>query len=658
MTKKLHVAILFSLSFSLFMLLAGSSWSQTYCTPTTYCSLDYINSFVTTGGSTNISTTATGCGSSSTGYSNYTAMTHTALAGATINFTMTINPTWTEGVKIWVDWNNNGNLEDAGELVFNPASTYPGGSTITGSFIIPPATTSGNKRLRIRLYYNSTTFGACLPDLVDGEIEDYTVNVLPNTCSGAPNGGTTNAAATIIPCNTTTTLSLTGNTSGTGINYQWQYNATGNWVNFGTNAATQTTPAVTQATQFRCAVTCSNPGGSTVNSTPVTVGVEPVPVNIGNDTTICPGVSYVLNAGNAGATYSWNNGAASQSITVNAAGTYSVLVTLANGCTGSDARIITPGVVPVNNLPTVTNLCAGETATLNAGNTGSTFKWTPGNATTQTINASMPGNYSVTVRSTTGCVINSSTNLIIRPLPVAALGNDTSICDGDQITLNAGNPGYTYDWSTGAATQTINVTDSGTYTVLITTPYDCELVDDKHIAYLPSPKVEGFNFVPLFYGQLGTVQFSPLNPTNVNSYLWDFGDGSATTVQVNPQHAYAAGGNYLVTLKVFNDCGAYETSLSINVDLTTGIVTLTGDEVKVALYPNPSRDYITIANNNDNLKMQEVSVFNTLGALVYKHQADNVRSHRLEVSGFASGIYSVRILTDKGFVVRKFEVLK
>jgi hypothetical protein len=353
----------------------------------------------------------------------------------------------------------------------------------------------------------------------------------------------------------------------------------------------------------------------------------------------------------------WNTGATTPTITVNAAGIYSVLITV-NGCYGSDEKVITPGVAPVNNLAATTNLCSGETATLNAGNGGSTFLWTPGSATTQTINVTAGGTYSVQVKSINGCIINSTTNVIIRPLPVAALGNDTSICNGDQITLNAGNSGYSYLWNTGAVSQVINVTDSGTYTVTVTTPYNCVNVEDKHVAFLPSPYAEGFNFIPMFYEELGKVKFSPLNPSFVNSYKWDFGDGSPTSTQVNPEHTYAAGGHYNVTLTVYNGCGSYDISLVINVDLTTGIVTLSSDQAVVAIYPNPASQILSIDNKSSDIKMKEIMVFNALGAMVYHNKADNGLQHRLSVTGFVSGMYVIRIVTDKGFITRKFEVRK
>lgn len=452
-------------------------------------------------------------------------------------------------------------------------------------------------------------------------------------------------------CGTGVTVTLEASTTA-GASIKWYAAATG-----GTALATGnsfTTPALSASTTYYIAA-----ASGTCESSPrtaVVASLRSIPtVNLGNDTTICPGISYVLNATTTGATYAWNTGASTATITVNAAGSYSVLVTV-NGCSSSDAKVITPGVVPVNNLPATTNLCAGETVTLNAGNTGSTFVWTPGSATTQTINVTAGGNHSVVIKSVNGCKITSTTNVVIRPLPVPALGNDTNICIGDHISLNAGNAGYSFLWNTGATSQIINVSDSGTYSVIVTSPYNCLNKDDIHVAYLPAPYVEGFNFIPLFYEQLGKVKFSPLNPGSVTGYKWDFGDGSPTTTQVNPEHVYAASGDYTVTLTVYNGCSQYTTSLVIHVSLATGVVTLSKDDADVMIYPNPTADMVSIDLKNDKVKMQEVMVFNTLGAVVYQQKVTNSQHHSLSVNGFSSGIYSIRILTDKGFIKRKLVV--
>ena len=135
--------------------------AQTYCTTglyTTGCVDDMIVSFSTTGGITNITNNNSGCGGGASGYTYYSTMTHTGAPGSTVNFSLTSDPNWTEGHKIWVDWNNNGSFEDAGELMFNPTVAAPAGTIETGSFTIPLTATPGVKRMRVRGVFASTSF--------------------------------------------------------------------------------------------------------------------------------------------------------------------------------------------------------------------------------------------------------------------------------------------------------------------------------------------------------------------------------------------------------------------------------------------------------------------------------------------------------------------
>ncbi|MFA6057820.1 MAG: PKD domain-containing protein [Taibaiella sp.] len=525
-----------------------------------------------------------------------------------------------------------------GAAGFNPATAGTSIFTPTKPYLLnPPLTASTSYDYYVRAVCSAGDTSAW------SVVTNFTTNC--NAPSVVSKKDSFNCGPGVVNLEATTTA---------GSSIKWYANATGGPALATSN--TFTTPSIAATTTYYISAvsgTCES-----LPRTAVVATIRSIPVvNIGNDTTICPGVSYTLNAATANATYAWSTGATTPTITTNAAGTYSVTVTV-NACSASDTKLITPGVVPVNNLVATTNLCSGETVTLNAGNTGSTFLWTPGAATTQTINVTAGGTYAVQVKSTDGCVINSSTNVIIRPLPVAALGNDTSICNGAQITLDAGNPGYSYLWNTGAISQTITVTDSGTYSVTVTTPYNCVNTEDKHVAFLPAPYVEGFNFIPLFYEELGKVKFSPLNPTSVNTHKWDFGDGSPTSTQVNPEHIYASSGQYNVTLTVYNGCGSYNVSLIINVSLNTGIVTLSNGQAVVNIYPNPANQAVSIENKTIDIKMKEIMVFNTLGAMVYRNNANSDQQHQLSVSEFASGMYIIRIVTDKGFIVRKFEVRK
>lgn len=172
------VALVCLLSFS-------NADAQTYCTPTfTFgcTSSDYLQSFSTTGGITNISNLNTGCATSS-GISSYMGMKVSGNPGQTINFTIVNTPSYPENYTIWVDWNQNGVLNDAGEQMMGFVSVGSTG-TYSGSFVIPAGATPGNTRMRVMCVYGTTPFTPCQA-LSFGEIEDYTFEVL-TPCPSKP----------------------------------------------------------------------------------------------------------------------------------------------------------------------------------------------------------------------------------------------------------------------------------------------------------------------------------------------------------------------------------------------------------------------------------------------------------------------------------------
>lgn len=436
---------------------------------------------------------------------------------------------------------------------------------------------------------------------------------------------------------------------------KWYAAATGGTALFTGNA--YTTPNITTSTTYYVSA-----ASGTCESSPriaVQAVVRPRPiVNLGNDTTVCPGASHTLNATVTGATYSWNyNGATTPTITTNQAGMYTVLVTV-NKCSNRDTIYISPGIVPVNVMPAAIDLCDGFTTTLNAGNAGSSYLWSPGGQTSALKTVGVGGTQSVTITSPDGCVIVSSSNITMRPNPLPALIADTSICEQSVITLDAGNSGYTYLWSTNDVTQTIQVADSGTYSVLVTSPYGCEMEEEVHVAYLPSPRVQGFNFIPFFNNQLGRVKFIPLYATDVTRVHWSFGDGD-TSVAMSPEHLYTAAGDYEVVLTVFNDCSNYSVRQVINVELsgTVGIDAPTLAQ-QFTLYPNPAVNTLTIKAFSQDVVAERILVMNALGAKIMDVPANGNQQHVLDLSALSSGLYYVQINTNKGTLTKKVEVIR
>ena len=155
---------------------AGSGTFFTgYCQPTGTGVSSSITNVVTSGGITNLSNAS---GFTAGGYANFTAFSCSQSAGGTINFTLTYvsDP----GTRIFIDWNNDLDFNDAGEIVYSSNGYVL--STVSGSFTVPVGQATGNYRMRIVADWNSMTPIAC-PVGIDGETEDYTFTVAaPPSC--------------------------------------------------------------------------------------------------------------------------------------------------------------------------------------------------------------------------------------------------------------------------------------------------------------------------------------------------------------------------------------------------------------------------------------------------------------------------------------------
>ncbi len=243
-----------------------------------------------------------------------------------------------------------------------------------------------------------------------------------------------------------------------------------------------TTQSATVTQSGTYSVTVTDGSGTTYSSDPVTVTVINTSVNInnGNDAAICSGASATLDAGSGFAAYLWSNNDTSASISVTAAGTYTVTATDANGCTATDNAVVSQASSPVVSLNNEA-LCSGESATLDAANPGASYSWSTG-AATQTIPVSIAGNYYVTVTNADGCSGTDFATVTIHPLPVVNMP-DVSVCQGSSATLNAGNPGSAYAWTTGEITRSINVSQPGTYGVTVTNSFSCEASDDATLTF-------------------------------------------------------------------------------------------------------------------------------------------------------------------------------
>jgi len=121
--------------------------------------------------------------------------------------------------------------------------------------------------------------------------------------------------------------------------------------------------------------------------------------------------------------------------------------------------------------------CVPFTVNFINNSNGVNYVWNFGDGTQSILTTpshtySSAGNYSVSLVAidSVKCNIADTAYLTIKvvPVPIVNLGADQKICEGQNVTLDAGNAGASFLWSTGATSQTINLTDSGTYWVKVT----------------------------------------------------------------------------------------------------------------------------------------------------------------------------------------------
>jgi hypothetical protein len=260
-----------------------------------------------------------------------------------------------------------------------------------------------------------------------------------------------------------------------------------------------------------------------------------------------------------------------QSITVNTGGVYSVIYIDGNGCASSSSAPVIVTVFSNPSQPSITasgatTICQGDLVTLTSSYTSGN-SWSPGGVTTQSLSVSTSGSYTVTHTNGNGCTSTSAPmNVTVIPesaIPTISSSGSTTICDGSSITLTSSDPNST--WSTGATSQSITVTTSGSYHVT---------GNQTGCPSQPSaPIIVTVNPAP------ATPVITPSGPTTIcegeELFLFTSGTGTNTwsTGYIGQVLQVTASGNYWVSVQNVYGCTAASTVVPVVVN-TNPIVTV------------------------------------------------------------------------------------
>lgn len=275
-------------------------------------------------------------------------------------------------------------------------------------------------------------------------------------------------------------------------------------------------------------------------------------LDLGEDPSICEDETFTFDATTPNVSdYLWQNNTSLPTLFANSPGNYSVTVTGDNGCTIADTAYLTINPLPVFSLGADTEVCENENYLLDAGlgNT-STYLWQDG-STDPTFNVSEPGVYAVQV-TTLGCSSTDEVEIFYTEIPEVSLGNDTLICEDDELLLDAYYDDLTtYTWQNNSNLPTFNVTEPGTYTVILENI--CGTATDEIIVGENVPPT------PLFIGNDTVLCIGDsylIDATNVNTthYLWHTGSDEPTIMVQDP-------GFYAITWA--NECGFVTESIEV-----------------------------------------------------------------------------------------------
>jgi len=186
----------------------------------------------------------------------------------------------------------------------------------------------------------------------------------------------------------------------------------------------------------------------------------------------CEGSETTISAISGFSTYFWSDNSTDEFLLINSPGTYTVTVTDANNCTGSESFIMTQNDNPIINITGDTQFCPGSSNICLAPPGYVNYLWSDGSIA-ENLQVNNAGTYTVTVTDSNGCTGTDETTVNELSPPTTIITGIPNFCSGESTILDAGAGFTSYVWSDGSTNQNLIANQAGTFTVTITDINGC-----------------------------------------------------------------------------------------------------------------------------------------------------------------------------------------
>jgi len=419
-----------------------------------------------------------------------------------------------------------------------------------------------------------TYLGQVIPAAITINVTDYTANqTTANLCVFAPLSITT--SGTNVNCKGASTGTATASVVGGSANYTFA------WSSGVTNITTSTSNTITGLPNGTYTVIISESGGAAITGTvAVTQPGSNVSATASATSPNCFGstgsVSASPSGGTSGYTYTWSNTATSQTVNGLGTGGYTVTVTDNLGCTTTTSASVTVPSAVTGTASSSIASCGNNNGSVSVnpsgGTSGYNYSWSPGGATSQTVNGLAGATYNVTITDSKGCTGTTTATVGSTPAVTASIIGHTDVsCNGGSTGTatagqSGGTSGFSYAWSPSGSGSALSGLAAGTYTVTVTDANSCTSTASITLTQpATSVGVTVTPTQPLCSSGSATAQANPTGGTSGYTYSWS----NSTTSQI------ATGlstGTYTVKVTDSNGCTSTSTtSITIPQPITASI---------------------------------------------------------------------------------------